>query len=267
MTEQVAVESKPSLTELIYQLADDDFILAFRGSEWLGLAPHIEEDVAFSSINQDTMGHAAMFYTLLEDLGEGDVDELSHARISSQRKNAVILELPNGPGHYLKEPEYDWAFAVVRHYYYSQAKKVKIDSLKQSSYKPLADAAVKISMELYYHLLHWTVWFKQLIQAGGEAKAKMIKAIEKTEADFGDVLSLGPIAADIVQSGLIESESVLSQAFHKRMEPVFQSLSVPYSGQFQQINGKGRYGEHTEDLKQALDTISEVYNINPRAVW
>ncbi|TDL35274.1 phenylacetate-CoA oxygenase subunit PaaI [Jeotgalibacillus sp. S-D1] len=267
MTEQLSDKSKQALINLLYQLADDDFILAFRGSEWLGLAPHIEEDVAYSSINQDTMGHAAMFYKLLEDLGEGDVDELSHARKSTLRKNAVMLELANGPGHYLKEPNYDWAFTVVRNYYYSQAKKVKIDSLKQSSYKPLADAAVKVSMELYYHLLHWTVWFKQLIQAGGEAKEKMINAIKKAEADFGDVLSLGPLAEDIVQSGFIESETVLTQAFHKRMDPVFQGLSIPYSGRFQQINGKGRYGEHTEELVQALDTINEVYKINPKAVW
>ena len=34
----------------------------------LGLAPHIEEDVASSSIRQDSMGHAAMFYQLLEEL-------------------------------------------------------------------------------------------------------------------------------------------------------------------------------------------------------
>ena len=60
---------KSALIALLYQLADDDFLIAYRGSEWLGLAPHIEEDVAFSSISQDTMGHAAMFYQLLEELG------------------------------------------------------------------------------------------------------------------------------------------------------------------------------------------------------
>lgn len=114
---------KPALTSLLYQLADDDFILAYRGSEWLGLAPHIEEDVAFSSISQDTMGHAAMFYQLLSNLGEGNVDSLAHAREASERQNAVLLELVNGPGHYLSSAQYDWAFAVVRNYFYSQAKK------------------------------------------------------------------------------------------------------------------------------------------------
>src|SRR5690606_24415105 len=111
---------------------------------------------------QDMMGHAAMYYQLLEQLGFGDMDELAHNRPVKERRNAVLLELRNGPGNYLGEPQYDWAFAVVRNYFYTQAKKVKIESLKTSSYQPLAEVAVKINMELYYHLLHWRTWFKQL---------------------------------------------------------------------------------------------------------
>ena len=81
-------EYKKVLIELLFQLADDDFLFAYRGSEWLGLAPHIEEDVASSSISQDSMGHAAMFYRLLEELGEGNADVLAHARPAQERKNA-----------------------------------------------------------------------------------------------------------------------------------------------------------------------------------
>ena len=69
-----------AVKELLFQLADDDFYYSYRGSEWLGLAPHIEEDVAFSSITQDTMGHAAMYYQLIRRIGEGDADALAHLR-------------------------------------------------------------------------------------------------------------------------------------------------------------------------------------------
>ena len=58
-------------------------------SEWLGLAPHIEEDVASSSISQDSMGHAAIFYKLLEELGEGNADALAHARPA--RKERIVF--------------------------------------------------------------------------------------------------------------------------------------------------------------------------------
>ncbi|HAK99554.1 MAG TPA: phenylacetate-CoA oxygenase subunit PaaI, partial [Exiguobacterium sp.] len=154
MTEQ----ERTALASLLYQLADDDFLYAYRGSEWLGLAPHIEEDVASSSIAQDSMGHAAMYYQLLEELGEGNADALAHVRLAHERKNSILVERVNGPGYYMEKPEYDWAFAVVRNYCYTVAKKIRIDALKSSSYEPLAAAAVKINMELYYHLLHWQTW-------------------------------------------------------------------------------------------------------------
>ncbi|WP_028785110.1 1,2-phenylacetyl-CoA epoxidase subunit PaaC [Thalassobacillus devorans] len=257
---------KATLTELLYQLADDDFIIAFRGSEWLGLAPHIEEDVAFSSINQDTMGHAAIYYQLLEDLGEGDADALAHGREASQRKNAVLLEEVNGPGHYLKKPLYDWAFAVVRNYFYAQAKKIRIDSLKNSSYRPLADAAVKINMELYYHLLHWKTWFTQLATAKGEAPERMKHAVEKVSADMGGVLTLGPKGEEMAAFGLIEPEEVLTRRWHTEMEKVFESLPLSLPP-VQSKHGNGREGVHTEDLNSALTTLGEVYRQNPVASW
>src|SRR5690606_1021527 len=177
-----------------------------RGSEWLGLAPHIEEDVAFSSISQDTMGHAAMFYQLLEELGEGKADNLAHARPSKDRRNAVLLEMVNGPGHYLSGARYDWAFTVVRNYFYILAKKIKMESLKNSSYKPLAEVAVKVNMELYYHLMHWKTWFVQLMEAGNDARTRMERAMQKVLDEFDGILSLGPQGKAMEENGLIDRE-------------------------------------------------------------
>ena len=56
---------------------------------------------------------------------------------------------------------------------------MKIDSLKNSSYEPFGQAAVKVNMELYYHMLHWKTWFVQLLSSTEEAKQKMQAAIEK----------------------------------------------------------------------------------------
>jgi ring-1,2-phenylacetyl-CoA epoxidase subunit PaaC len=260
-------EYKEALLSLLYQLADDDFILAYRGSEWLGLAPHIEEDVAFSSINQDTMGHATMYYQLLEELGEGNQDSLAHARPSNQRKNAILLEEVNGPGDYLTEPRYDWAFAVVRHYFYSAAKKVRIDSLKNSSYEPLADLAIKINTELYYHLLHWKTWFLQLMNAGGEAEVRMKEAMEKVLDEFQGVLALGPEGKEMSVMGLIEGEEILTKRWELSLQPVFQSANLAFPPKTGMKKGDGRQGEHTSDLDQALSTLSEVYNSDPAAIW
>ena len=51
-------------TELLLELADDELILGWRNSEWTGIAPFLEEDVAFSSIAQNEIGHARALYQL-----------------------------------------------------------------------------------------------------------------------------------------------------------------------------------------------------------
>lgn len=256
-----------TLKELIYQLADDDFILAYRNSEWLGLAPHIEEDLAFSSISQNTMGHAFMYYQLLEELGEGDKDALAHGRTASERKNAIILEEVNGTGTYLKDAKFDWAFAVVRNFFYDIYKKIKLEALKTSSYEPLAHAAVNISKEQYYHLLHWNTWFKQLVLAGGEARTRIEAAIQKVWDDFEGVLTFGHLGDKMEEHQLIAGESVIRIQCLQQINDIFNTLGVEKPGEPKMIRGNGRNGEHTEDLSQAISTLSEVYNLYDSAAW
>ncbi|OCA88992.1 1,2-phenylacetyl-CoA epoxidase subunit PaaC [Pseudobacillus wudalianchiensis] len=260
-------EYKEAVTNLLFQLADDDFLISYRGSEWLGLAPHIEEDVASSSISQDTMGHAAMYYTLLEEVGAGKADDLAHLRPAQERKNSILAERVNGEGYYMETPQYDWAYAVVRNFFYSQAKKVKVDSLRQSSYQPLAETAVKVNMELYYHLLHWKTWFVQLLSSTDEAKQKMNDAIDLVMKDFGDVFSYGNDKAAIESNNLIASEEELKDRWKANMAPIFESLGLAVPAIPEAPAKNGRNGEHTEDLTTALSTLSEVYRLDPVAAW
>lgn len=265
--EQPGNKASRAAIELLYQLADDDFILSYRGSEWLGLAPHIEEDVAFSSISQDTMGHASMYYQILEEMGEGSSDDLAHLRKAEERRNSILAERANGPGHYLQNPQYDWAFAVVRNFFYIYAKKVKMESLKTSSFLPLRTAAVKISMELHYHLLHWKTWFLQLMQAGGEARRRMEEAASGTYTMMGDLLNLGPFAEEMQAEGLIAGEEQLLISLEANLSSVFEAAGSLFPRQFGLDLGNGREGQHTKDLTEALDTLSEVYRSDPAACW
>ena len=66
--------------QLLLPIADDELILGWRNSEWTGIAPFLEEDVAFSSIAQNEIGHARALYQLVaEELGT-TADELAFDR-------------------------------------------------------------------------------------------------------------------------------------------------------------------------------------------
>ncbi|TMW73057.1 1,2-phenylacetyl-CoA epoxidase subunit PaaC [Alteribacter natronophilus] len=260
-------EALSACKALLYQLADDDFLLAYRGSEWLGLAPHIEEDVAFSSISQDTMGHAVMFYQLLEELGEGEADRISHLRTPAEFRNAILLEMKNGEGSYVEKPDYDWAFAVVRNLFYDYAKMIRLQSLKSSSYEPLAHMARRIISEEYYHLMHWEMWFRQLMTSTPEARERMEQAIRRVWSDFGGVLTTGPEGKQIAAAGLMESEEVLTERWIQKVSAILNETGFQPEGEPGMKSGNGRTGEHTEDLTEALAILSEVYRKDPAAQW
>src|SRR6476659_3658331 len=69
----LVITRRSALGELLLALADDEFVTGYANSEWTGIAPLIEEDLAFSSLAQDELGHARLLYELLADLeGLGD---------------------------------------------------------------------------------------------------------------------------------------------------------------------------------------------------
>ena len=57
--------TRTALADLLLCMADDEFVIGFSDSEWTGIAPILEEDVAMSSIAQDELGHARALYELL----------------------------------------------------------------------------------------------------------------------------------------------------------------------------------------------------------
>jgi ring-1,2-phenylacetyl-CoA epoxidase subunit PaaC len=138
---------------LLLTLADDELILGWRDSEWTGIAPTLEEDVAFSSIAQNEIGHARALYELAaEELGS-DADSLAFDRAPEEYRCAPLVEL-----HLLD----DWAMTIARRYLYEAADQVRIEALKESDDAQLAGLAAKIDREEVYHRLHAELWAERL---------------------------------------------------------------------------------------------------------
>jgi ring-1,2-phenylacetyl-CoA epoxidase subunit PaaC len=137
---------------LLLEIADDELILGWRDSEWTGIAPTLEEDVAFSSIAQNEIGHARALYELAaEELG-GDADALAFDRAPEEYRCAPLVEL-----HLL-----EWAPTIARRYLYEEADRVRIDALRHGDDPELAGLAAKIDREEVYHRLHAEMWAARL---------------------------------------------------------------------------------------------------------
>ena len=144
-TEQFDQRTRQALADLLLAMADDEFVLGFWDSEWTGIAPVLEEDVAFASLAQDEIGHAQALYRLLVDLeGHGDPDEVAFGRRPEEYRHARLLD----------HPRTDWAFSVARRFLYDTADAARLDALAASAYRPLAELVAKLRREETYHLLH-----------------------------------------------------------------------------------------------------------------
>src|SRR5438128_5989485 len=136
----------------IIEIADDELILGWRDSEWTGIAPSLEEDVAFSSIAQNEIGHARALYELAaHDLGT-DADSLAFDRDPSEYRSAPLVQLR----------ELDWAHTIARHWLYECADEVRLTALKGSDDEEVAGLAAKMDREEVYHRLHAQMWADRL---------------------------------------------------------------------------------------------------------
>ena len=75
---------------LLLTLADDEFVLGFWDSEWTGIAPMLEEDVAMTSVSQDEIGHARAWYELLAALTDDDADRIAYGREPADYRHAAL---------------------------------------------------------------------------------------------------------------------------------------------------------------------------------
>src|SRR2546426_6698294 len=106
--------------ELLLAIADDELFLGWRDSEWTGIAPFLEEDVAFSSIAQNEIGHARALYELVaRELGT-TADELAFDRAPEEYRCAQLVELRL----------MDWEQTIARHYLYEEADSIRLERLK-----------------------------------------------------------------------------------------------------------------------------------------
>ena len=165
---QLAAPARAALAELLLAMADDEFVSGFTDSEWTGIAPLLEEDVAISSIAQDELGHARALYQLLAEVVDDgrDEDALAYDREPDDYRHALLLDHARG----------DWADTIARRFLYELADEARLASIGPG-YRPLADLVEKLRREERYHRMHVLAWIDRLGRGGREARSRIEAAL------------------------------------------------------------------------------------------
>ena len=159
------------LTELVLALADDELLMGQQHTNWLGLAPFLEEDLATASIGQDEIGHARALYAVVwPGLDSDDRDALVVRRRPAQWRSAALTEIDGRP----------WERHLVRHWLYDRAEPARWTEIAEAipALRPLAD---KVLIEEAFHRRHADDLVDRLRRGSDDARRRIDTELEQLE--------------------------------------------------------------------------------------
>jgi len=254
--EDLSADERAAVESLLFQLADDEFVLAERYTEWQVRSPTLESDLSLSNIAQDELGHARIWYDALQSLGYTE-QELIWERDPADFRHATFVELPWEDG--------DWADAVLRNYLFDEAEWLRLEALAESSYAPIAEPVGKIRREEEYHRDHAANWLERLAE-DDEGRERLQDALDRR---FGHALTLfepGDQAEAIEEFGFRpRSLRDMRAEWLETVCPFLESLGLAVPMEPDDVpaatlpDERGRDGDHTDDWPALYEGFTNTY--------
>jgi len=257
--------SSRAIEQFVLALADDELILGHRDSEWTGYAPILEEDIAFSNIAQDEIGHSLVWFTLYQELTGEEPDAMVFRREWSKFTCCRFVEYPKG----------DFAYSVVRQYLFDIAEQVRLESLSTGSFEPLARLAERLLKEEAYHRLHSGSLLNRLGDATIESSRRMQVALDTAFPQALGMFEATEHEYQLVSARIVDDSETIRDRWLDAVVPAISSASLKIP--VKTIDGKlkplcvpetgGRRGLHTKYLEMLVEDLQKVYSMAPEAKW
>ena len=247
------------MREYLLAFADDEHLMGQHHTEWIGVAPFLEEDLAFSSIGQDELGHAALLYELVLDLDGTEptdtaVDTLAFGRPSGAYRCCHLVEFTTR----------DWAEALVRHWIYDTLEEMRWRLVAGSSLPKLAAIAGKALQEEVFHRRHADALLDTLL-ASPEARKRILEALG----------TIGPLATGLCEpvegEAAVISAGVAAGSTAALLSPLQRAAQERFGGaapvgpSFE--HGQNRRTARSADFGPLLARMREVLDYDPQAIW
>ena len=245
---------------MLLSIADDKLMLGHRNTDWTGLAPLLEEDIAFSSISQDEIGHAQALYELASGLLGENADDLAFGRAPAAYRCAVITTMPD---------EFDWAAALSRKFFCDHFDLDRLRRLAISSWEPLAALATRLAAEEIIHVEHVDDWIIRLGRGGDESRERMQQALDALVGEacmLFEAIDDEDALADAGVFPVVGGDPFDVWCTAVTAVAADAGLQLAPRRPDGQRRG-GRRGEQAPHFGGLLDEMCEVYRIAPQAAW
>ncbi len=244
-----------AVREHLLAFADDEHLMGQQHTEWIGVAPFLEEDLAFSSIGQDELGHAVALYELVCELDgipvtDEAVDALAYRSPESYRSSPLV-----------EFQTTEWAEALVRHWLYDAAESLRWELVARSSLRALVEVGERAGREETYHRLHADALLDQLLP-DHDARTRLTTALDTMMPMVAGLLE--PVAdeplvieAEVVADPMSSLGPKLAEMIATRFDRPAPSLDVTGAGRTSRSN----------DFQPLMDRMREVIDLDPAATW
>lgn len=247
------------LFEFLCRLGDNTLILGHRISEWCGLAPVLEEDIALANTALDLIGQTQLWLGLageVENKGRS-ADDLAMLRDVWEFRNVLLNEQPNG----------DFGQTIMRQFLFDTWHVHMLRELCQSVDARVAEIAAKAVKEAQYHVERSAETVIGLGDGTQESHTRMQSALDLLWPYVGELYSSDATDQAMLESGIAPDPALLSTSCNEHMQRVLTeaTLEIPESS-FAHQGGKNGF-RHSEHLGHLLTQMQWLQRAYPGASW
>jgi ring-1,2-phenylacetyl-CoA epoxidase subunit PaaC len=247
------------LFEFLLRQGDNTLVLGHRVSEWCGVAPALEEDIALANTALDLIGQTQMWLGLAGEVeGAGrTADILAYHRDVWDFRNLLMLERPNG----------DFGHTLLRQFLFDAYQVPSLRALQASSDPRVAEIAAKALKEAMYHLER----SRETVLALGDGTPQSNKIMQAALAELwpyvGEMFTSDAVDEAMAAQGIAPAPASLHPEWQATVQAVLaEAMLTPPEGDFTHKGGKTG-ARHTEHLGHMLATMQFLPRAYPDARW
>ncbi len=247
------------LFEFLCRMGDNTLVLGHRVSEWCGVAPVLEEDIALANTALDLIGQTTLWLNLAGEVeGKGrDADALAFRRDVWDFRNVLLVEQPNG----------DFGQTMMRQFLFDAWHKGYLTALQDSKHDQIAAIAEKSLKEVTYHLERTMDTVIGLGDGTEESHNRMQKALDRLYPYVGELFVKDDVDDAMIAAGIAPDPAALRADFDAVLDSVLReaTLTKPESD-FAHKGGKSgqRHSEHLGHMLAQMQWLQRAY---PDATW
>ncbi|MGB0411143.1 MAG: 1,2-phenylacetyl-CoA epoxidase subunit PaaC [Pikeienuella sp.] len=245
--------------EFLCRMGDNTLIIGHRVSEWCGVSPVLEEDIALANTALDLIGQTQMWLGLAGEVeGKGrSADDLAMLRDAWDFRNVLLAEQPNG----------DFGQTMMRQFLFDAWHLGMLTALTSSSEPRVAEIAAKAVKEVQYHVERSADTVIGLGDGTTESHNRMQAALDLLWPYVGELFVPDAVDEAMTKAGIAPDLEALRVDFDRYVEGVMANatLTIPES-RFAHKGGKSGF-QHSEHLGHLLTQMQWLQRAYPGAQW